>query len=261
MEYGSEQLLRWTESDLGEMKLTCRAEKAAGTIEVDVETIYRALDGRVGLQCRDRGGGDEHLIPLDRISAWAFNGPDLESELEEIREIEESTGVKIATDGDNEALRIRIRSDIDHLMKEVWLTGEGPVSWTDLVSCEELSRLAPDDRSRDWHYCDERVIYLTVAASTVGETPEDLAVRVGGAMWAAARGSNGERVAAAAPPLIGLSVPDERFKEAAEAIDPHDVARIASSAMFVGLGGEAATEETLRLLTLLQVHMPVPRFF
>lgn len=229
-----------------EFELTLRqgleVVRAAGWLT----TVFRAFDGRVGIQfqCDETAAlpGVNH-IPVDLIESYRV----LESDWD------------IETEGDRAAFEDLYDEEIRDLLSDKYSDEYGGSrSWEDLVLEERRSRLAP--RYPGWHRNDEMVIYLTLAASTVGEPESTLATRVGGALWAAIRTSNADRVSLAGD-LIGLKVDDARFMDAAASIDPHHVARVASSGMFVGLGGERGTSETLRLLTLLQTSLQVPRFF
>jgi len=211
-----------------------------------VTCIFRAFDGRIGIDfdCEDSGPlhGD-NLIPLEYIEGYRVLEDDWE----------------IAREGGRAAFEDIYADEIEELLGDSYLDSSGGfTTWDELVFEERLSRLSP--QNREWHRNDELVIYLTIAASTAGEAEIDLATRVGGALWAAVRQSNPERVKLARE-LAGLKVDDARYIAAAAATDPHAVARVASSAMFVGLGGEKGTSETMRLLTLLQIHSQVPRFF
>jgi hypothetical protein len=249
MEFFSEKPLDAIDCPCEDMEFYAIGEKAAGRFTGAINEIYRAFDDRIGFEIEAdfSGNGDVEtvLIPLERITHWRF--------------LEAEDGYDGLIEGDQSALAQLFEDEIKSLMGATFYDVDGnKMTWEDRVADEKMSREAPG--YPNWHRNGEMAIYLTLAASTEGDTVEALATRVGGALWAAMRTSNPERVALARD-LVGLKVDDDRFWNAAAATDPHQVARVQSAAMFVALGGGTGTPETMRLLTMLQQASPVPRFF
>lgn len=254
LDFGSEKPLWDIALGLGAMQfdLTSRFshERLLGT----PTNLYRAFDGSLGLWLDlDQPEATEAALPLDAISAWLWLEP------------EEDLPNDVPSSGNREDLKRLLKPELDELFERppdgypFGFPGAAEAAWAECVEDEAMARLAPRDL-RNWHKEPENMLFYTLAASTAGEDPSALATRVGGALWAAYRIPNTKRVAVASR-LIGVKGSDRAFIQAARKIDAHDVTRVHSAAMFVGLGGGSATSETLRLLTLLQQNTETPRFF
>lgn len=231
------------------IELTVQVEASSKTYIGYITGTHRAYDGRMGFSFEADEGYQS--MPFEAVIAWRLMEEDVEY-------------------WDEDLAKSGGRIDLEAIFAEdiAMMAGDYPliisanrlhptVSWDDHLEPYRMSRLADDRRDGNWTDGRETRIYLAIA-QTLPEGIETVAVRVGGALWAERRGDNASRVEWARR-FVGFPISDDMLIQAAASLDALDSARVQSGALFVACGGESATPETLRRLTLLQNNCPIPR--